>query len=192
MELQKHPSPTFPFHRVIVIGTTSSGKSTFSRQLAKLLGLDLIELDALHWESNWREAPDDVFLARVKKAISTEKWIVAGSYHIARDLIWPQAEAAIWLDYSLLRILWQLTRRTFTRWWTQEILWGTNRENLWVHFKLWSTDSLFHWLFKTYWKRKREYPLLLSLPQHKHLKVFRFKHPKETSEWLQIISKQKP
>jgi hypothetical protein len=39
-----------------------------------------------------------------------------------------------------------------------------------------------YWLFKTYWRRKRETPLLLE--QYPHLKVFHFKHPKETEEWI--------
>jgi adenylate kinase family enzyme len=181
--------PAFPYSKIIILGTTSSGKSTLAKRLAEMLGLDLIELDALHWEQNWREVPDEVFLASVETATKAQRWIVAGSYHIARDLIWARAEFAIWLDYSLGRILWQLTHRTFRRWWTQELLWGTNREHLWVHFKLWSTDSLFHWLFKTYWKRKREYPLLLSSTQYEHLKIIRFRHPRETEAWLQNIMK---
>lgn len=177
----------FPYRRVIMIGTTSSGKSTLSRQLADLLDLDLVELDALHWAPHWHEVPDDIFLQRVRTALASEKWVVAGSYHIARDLIWPHAEVAIWLDYSLWRILGQLTRRIFTRWWTRELLWGTNRENLWTHFKFWSTDSLYHWLFRTYWKRRKEYPELLSQPRYKHLQLIRFKHPGETEAWLQEL-----
>jgi adenylate kinase family enzyme len=179
---------SLPYRRLVVIGTTSSGKSTLAEQLAKRLDMDFIELDALHWEPDWQEAPLEIFRARVEKALrQSEGWVVAGNYHIVRDLVWPRAEVVIWLDYSLWRILWQLTRRTFARWWSQELLWGTNRENLWTHFKLWSQDSLFHWLFKTYWRRKREYPILLSQPEHQHLKLIRFTHPKETDEWLRNL-----
>jgi adenylate kinase family enzyme len=175
---------SFPYRRIVVIGTTSSGKSTLAARLAERLDMAFIELDALHWEPSWQEAPLEVFRARVQQATEAEKWVVAGNYHIVRDIVWPKAEAVIWLDYSLWRILWQLTRRTFRRWWTRELLWGTNRENLWKHFKLWSEESLFHWLFKTYWRRKREYPILLSRSEHRHLKLIRFKEPKETEEWL--------
>jgi adenylate kinase family enzyme len=179
---------SFPYSRIILLGTTSSGKSTLSKRLADLLDLELIELDILHYEPNWKVVPDQVFLAQVKTAIKAERWIVAGSYHVGRDLIWSKADFAVWLDYPLWWILWKLTSRTFTRWWTQELIWETNRENLWVHFKLWSTDSLFHWLLKTYWKRKQEYPTLLALPRYKHINVIRFTHPRETDEWLQTIS----
>jgi hypothetical protein len=124
----------------------------------------------------------------VETAITAERWIVAGNYHVVRDLIWPKAEAMIWLDYSLGRVLWQLTRRNFQRWWTRELLWGTNREPLWTHFKLWSTESLYHWLFKTYWRRKREIPALLLQPEHRHLKLIQFKNPNETNQWLDSLA----
>jgi hypothetical protein len=60
---------------------------------------------------------------------------------------------------------------------------------IWWHFKLWSEESLFHWLFKTYWRRKREIPLLLSQPENSHLKLIHFKHPRETEVWLNEFSK---
>lgn len=179
--------PSFPYQRVSVIGVTSSGKSTLAEKLAQRFDLSYIELDALNWEPNWQAAPLEVFRARVAKATQAPKWIVAGNYHVVRDLIWPGAEAVIWLDYSLGRVLWQLTRRSFKRWWTRELLWGTNYEPFWIHLKFWSTDSLYHWLFKTYWRRKREYPLLLSQPEHQHLKLLRFTHRDQTEEWLKSL-----
>lgn len=175
----------FPYKRVVVIGVTSSGKSTLAETLAERFGMHFVELDALHWEPNWHEAPLEVFRERVAKAVQAEKWVVAGNYHTVRDLIWPQAELVIWLDYAFLTVLWQLTRRTFKRWWNQELLWGTNREPLIQHFKLWSQDSLFHWLFKTYWRRRREIPVLLSEPDHQHLKLIQFRKPDETKKWLE-------
>ncbi|MCC6301075.1 MAG: adenylate kinase [Anaerolineales bacterium] len=175
----------FPYKRIVVIGATSAGKSTLAEKIAKRFSLDFIELDALHWEADWQEAPLDVFRERVRTATQTEQWIVAGNYSVVRDLIWSQAEAVIWLDYPFILVLKRLTRRTFNRWWTQELLWGTNREPLWVHFKLWSPDSLFHWLFRTYWRRKYETPKVLSLPQHRHLQLIHFKHPREAEAWLE-------
>jgi adenylate kinase family enzyme len=175
---------TFPYQRVVVVGVTSSGKSTLAERLARRFNLYYIELDALHWEPNWRGAPLEIFRARVEEATQAERWVVAGNYHTVRDLVWPKAEAVIWLDYPFLTVLWQLTRRTFKRWWARELLWGTNREPLWNHFKFWSNESLYKWLFQTYWRRKREYPMLLAQPEHCHLTLIRLKHPRETEAWL--------
>ncbi len=178
---------SFSYKRIVVIGVTSSGKSTLAEELASRFHLSGVDLDALNWEPNWQEAPLEVFRTRVEAATQSEGWVIAGNYHIVRDIIWPKAQAVIWLDYPLLTVLGQLTRRTFKRWWTQELLWGANRERLITHFKLWSQDSLFHWLFKTYWRRKREIPLVLSQPEHQHLKLIHFKHPKETNAWLKQL-----
>ncbi len=175
---------SFPYKRVVVIGMTGSGKSTFAERLAKRLDLDYIELDGLYWEPNWQAAPLEIFRLRVEKASQAEKWIAAGNYRSVRDLLWPRAEAVIWLDYSIWRVLGQLTRRSLARWWTHERLWGTNYEPFWIHLKIWSIDSLYHWLFKTYWRRRREYPALLSQPEYRHLRSIRFKHPGETEDWL--------
>jgi adenylate kinase family enzyme len=178
---------SFPFKRVVIIGVTSSGKSTLAETLAKQFNMNFIELDALHWEPGWQEAPLDVFRARVQEATRAERWAIAGNYRMVRDITWPKAEAVIWLDYPFLTVLGQLTRRTFRRWWNQELLWGTNRESLLNHLKLWSQESLFHWLFRTYWRRKREYKMLLSQPENQHLQVIRLKHPRETQLWLENL-----
>jgi adenylate kinase family enzyme len=177
----------FPYKRIVVVGTTSSGKSTLAKHLADTFGLDFIELDALHWEPNWQHVSDDVFRERVEKATQAESWAAAGNYRVTRDLLWGRAEAIVWLDYPLLFIFNRLWHRTWRRWWTQEELWNGNRERLWWHFKIWSDESLFHWLFKTYWRRQREYTALLAQPEYGHLKVFRFKSQKEVDEWLKML-----
>lgn len=175
---------SFRFTRVAVIGSTGSGKSTLAQRLAKKLGFDFIELDALHWEAEWREAPLEVFRERVRISTQAPAWVVAGNYSVVRDLVWERSEVLVWLDYSFPRTLWQLSRRTFLRWWNQEELWNGNRELFWVHFKIWSDESLFGWLFRTYWRRKREIPELLARPENKHLTVMRFNHPIETEDWI--------
>jgi adenylate kinase family enzyme len=174
----------FPFHRLVVVGTTSSGKSTLAKQIAERFGLDFVELDALHWDPNWTPAPLEVFRKRVETATRSGSWVVAGNYHVVRDLIWPHAEAVVWLDYSFPVVFWRLTARTFRRGLTGEELWNGNREKLWWHFKLWSDESLYHWLFKTYWRRKRETPQLLELPEHSHLQLIRLRSPRQADEWL--------
>ncbi len=177
-------SQSFPYRRIVVIGTTGAGKSTLAEQVAMKLGLDYIELDALHWEPNWNHASEEEFRRRVELATRSPGWTIAGNYGSVRDISWPQAEAVLWLDYPLPLILWRLWNRTWKRWWTKELLWGTNYEPLLSQFKLWSDDSLFKWAFKTYWRRKREYPKLFALPEYSHLKVFQFKTPLETDTWF--------
>ena len=178
-----------PHRRLVVIGTTSSGKSTLAERLANILGAKFVDLDTLHWEPNWVEAPDDVFRQRVEAATDATAWVVAGNYHAVRDIVWRKAQAIIWLDYPFHVVFWRLFIRTIRRVVTKEKLFSGNVENFWTQAKFWSNDSLFNWFFKTYWRRKREFPILFSLPENAHLTIIHFKHPKEAERWLTVNSK---
>jgi hypothetical protein len=72
-------------------------------------------------------------------------------------------------------------RRVFS----QEELWNGNRERLRDHF--FSRDSLYLWVFKTYWRRRREYPVHLRRPEFAHLTVVRLRSPQATDEWLTTL-----
>lgn len=178
---------TLPYKRIIVVGATGSGKSTTAERLAQRLGSCHIELDALYWQPNWVGTPDEEFLAKVDAATQAESWTLSGNYRRTRPITWQRADAVIWLDYPLPIVFWQLLKRTIRRAVKREVLWGTNVENFWKHLELWSDDSLFKWLFKTYWRRKREYPLLFAQLEYAHLKVFHFKSPKEMETWFNSL-----
>lgn len=177
----------FPYTKLIVVGTTSSGKSTLAGKLAVKLKLKYVELDALYWQPNWVGTPDDEFAVKVEEATRGERWVMAGNYSLTRPITWPRAEAVIWLDYSFPVIFWRLSVRTIRRAVTKEELWNGNREKFWWHLKLWSDESLFHWLFKTYWQRKRDYPQLFAQPEYSHLKVIQFETPWRTQNWFENL-----
>lgn len=170
-------------NRIVVVGTSGSGKTTLARQIAEKTGFVHIELDALNWRPHWQEAPVEEFRASVEKALTGDQWVVDGNYSKARDIIWVRADTIVWLDYPLYLILWRLTRRSFQRTITRENLWGTgNHETLWQHFL--TRDSLYWWVFKTYGRRRREYPILFKQSQYAHLTVIHHKSPRNAQIWL--------
>lgn len=176
--------PVYPDigQRIVVIGTTGSGKTTLASRLAQRLGCTHIEMDALHWEPNWTEAPTEVFRERVQKAATHERWVMDGNYSVVRDIAWPAADTVVWLDYPLPVILWRLLRRTLRRVFLHEELWNGNRERFATQFL--TPNSLFLWLFKTYWRRRCEYPEMLARPEYAHLALIRLRSPYETERWL--------
>jgi adenylate kinase family enzyme len=173
-----------------VIGSTGAGKTTFGRDLARRLDVPFVELDALAWGPNWKLVPVEVFKDRVTRAVAGDSWVIDGNYagRGARDLVWPRADAVIWLDAPLGVILVRLFRRAVRRSRSGEELWpGTgNRETLRNHFL--SRDSLFWWAVKSYWRRRRELPLVLARPEHAHLVVHRFRRAEEAAAWLETVT----
>src|SRR5215468_12140697 len=102
--------------RISVVGTSGSGKTTIASQLAGILRVPHIELDALHWGANWEPEPDEVFRSRVREAVGADHWVVDGNYNKrARDLVWARIDTVVWLDFSLRVILYRLLCRTIRR-----------------------------------------------------------------------------
>lgn len=176
--------------RLIVVGTTGSGKTTLAGQLSERLGYPHVELDALNWGPDWTQRPNEEFLALVSQATSGDRWVVCGNYSRTRDKLWPRADTVVWLDYPLPVVLWRLWWRTLGRFARQEELWNGNRERLWEHF--FTRRSLFLWALQTYGRRRREYPVLFGQPQHAHLKVFRFRRPGQTERWFSRLPSKLP
>ena len=170
--------------RISVVGTIGSGKTTFARKTSKLLRTPHIELDALHWEPTWVEAPNELFRERVKQSLQGDTWVADGNYHQVRDIVWGQADTVVWLDYPFRTIIARLTRRTLRRIRTHEKLWNGNQEHV---RGLFTRDSVFLWAVRTYRRRRRQYPILLSKPENSHLTVVRLRSPREATEFLSTL-----
>jgi adenylate kinase family enzyme len=144
--------------RVVVFGTTGSGKSRLAERLAAQTGLRVIELDALFWGRDWQPAPLELFRHRVEREIRDGGWIVVGIYGQVRDLTWRAADTLIWLDLPLPLVVWRLLRRTVWRALTRENLWGTgNRESFVRSF--FSRQSILLYALKTHRRNRRRFAI---------------------------------
>ncbi len=166
----------------MIVGNTCAGKTTLARHLSQVSGFPHVELDALHWGPGWAMPPLAEFREQVAETIAADSWIVDGNYSRVRDLVWRRAQTMIWLDYGAHLLLWRLVWRTFRRISTRELLWGKTRET-WRD-AIFHRDSLFIWLFRKQWRRRREYERLLQEEEYAHLDVVRVHSPGELAEWL--------
>ena len=142
--------------RLVVFGTTGSGKSWLAERLAAKLGLRLVELDALFWGPDWQPAPLELFRHRVECQTRDGGWIAVGIYGQVRDIVWQRADTLVWLDLPLPLVMWRLLLRTIRRIATREDLWGTgNRESL--RRTLLSRDSILLWALKTHRRNRRRF-----------------------------------
>jgi adenylate kinase family enzyme len=169
-------------NRIVVVGTTGSGKTTLAAQLGERWQIPHIELDAIHWGPNWTEMPTDLFRAQLTETLSGDCWVVDGNYSKVRDIVWGRATTLIWLDYPFSLIFYRLMKRTLHRVFWREKLWNNNQESFRNTF--FRKDSLIWWFFKTYRRNKQRYPKLFAEPAYAHLTVIRLCSPRATREWL--------
>jgi adenylate kinase family enzyme len=85
--------------RILVMGSSGSGKSTFARRLATATGLPFVSLDALYWQPGWQPSEPEPFGVRVTEAASAQGWIMDGNYtRFAGELRRERADTVIWFD----------------------------------------------------------------------------------------------
>ena len=168
--------------RVVVVGTTCSGKTTFARRLARAHGIPHIELDALYWLPDWVERPKEEFRALAADAAAQDKWVMDGNYSVARDLVWPRATCIIWLNYRFATVVWRGLNRTVRRSMSGEELFSGNRETFAKSFL--SRDSILRWLVTSYGRRKREYRRMFDEDVYPDAAKVEFRSPGEASVLL--------
>ncbi|MGZ3375972.1 MAG: hypothetical protein ACXU8S_05185 [Phenylobacterium sp.] len=167
--------------RMLAVGSTGSGKSTFARALAERIGAPHIEVDALNWDPGWTnlsvEDPE-TFRARVREAIRPEAWTCDGNYSVVRPLIIARATHLVWLDYSRAVIMPRVIRRSFVRALRGDELWpGTgNREE----FHRWlDREHPIRWAWDTHHHRRDSLAALLADSSTAHLQAHRLRRPGE-------------
>ena len=170
--------------RIQIIGNSCSGKSSLALEIARELCIPFVELDALHWLPNWvglsNENPD-LFRSRIRDATDGDRWVVAGSYtSFSQETFWPRLQTLIWLDLPRWRLLLRLCKRSWRRWRSRELLWGSNYERFWPQFKVWNqNDSLAWWIWTQDARRRRRLLSIAEDPQWAHIRVIRLTSVKE-------------
>ena len=168
-----------------VIGTSGSGKSTFSKQLAGKLNLAYIELDDLFWLDDWIESSDQVFFEKLERQLAMHPlgWVIDGNYSRSQHIKWAQVDTIIWIDFPFFLNLYQSTQRAFDRLIKQQHLWSSsnNKESLKMIF---SRDSIVLWMIKTHAKNRKKYLSLMQDPKMMHMQFIRLQSRKQVKDWL--------
>jgi adenylate kinase family enzyme len=167
--------------RIVIKGTSGSGKTVLAAELARRLGVAHIELDALYHGPNWSEPTPEAFRATVGAALAAEPdgWVADGNYDskLGRLLI-DAADTIVWLDLPLRVKFPRLWRRTRQRLRGDVELWNGNRESWRGALLGW--DALIPWMLRTHARHRREWPAAFGQDR----RCVRLRKVAEVERWL--------
>ena len=108
-----HPEDIRIMKRIAIIGCGGAGKSTLSRQLGAITGIEIIHLDRLHWKPGWTETPKDEWRRINEELVKGDSWIIDGNYGATMEIRLAAADTVIFLDYSRRVCIWRAFKRPF-------------------------------------------------------------------------------
>ncbi|MEM1321240.1 MAG: hypothetical protein AAGG75_13375 [Bacteroidota bacterium] len=97
--------------RVLVIGCSGSGKSTFATELARRTGLELIHLDQHYWKPHWIEPSKAEWTSISHQLTQKDHWVMDGNYGSTMDQRIERADTVIYLNMPTWLCLYRILKR---------------------------------------------------------------------------------
>ena len=169
--------------RIVVIGCSGSGKSTFSRKLQQVTGNPLHHLDKLYWLPGW-ELRSDVEQDRIQKELVKEdSWIIDGNYQRSLPIRLERADTVFFFDYPRRLCLYRALKRIVS-----------NRKRTRPDMGE-GCPERFDWEFmKFIWNfNKNNRPGLIALLEQApaDIEIQHFRRPREARDYLRALEEQK-
>lgn len=85
--------------KIVVIGSSGAGKSTFAKKLALVLDIPLYHLDQMNWRSGWQEVSKEEQKQMQLEVLKKDAWIIDGNYGGTLDVRLQEADTVVFLDF---------------------------------------------------------------------------------------------
>lgn len=176
-------------NRIVVIGTSGSGKTTTARALARTLDVPHLEMDSVMHAGGWNATPDDEFRRILGDFASQERWVMDGNYtsHGSREAVWPRADTVVWSDVPRRVVMSRVIRRTLRRTLTQEELWDGVREPIANLYKFDPYENIVVWAWTRFDHVRNKYERAMTDGSWSHATVYRLRSKSEIEHFLDSL-----
>ena len=97
--------------RIMILGSSASGKSTLACQLEGITGVKAVHLDRLFWNPGWVQTLGDETERKVIDAANSESWIIDGNYSRTMEYRLERASSVIYIDFNRYICIFRALRR---------------------------------------------------------------------------------
>lgn len=165
--------------KIVVIGSGGAGKSTFSRRLGEITGIEVIHLDKIYWLPDWTEPSKEEFEEILKVELEKREWIMDGNFKSTLELRLEKCDTVISLELPRTVCLYRALKRIFKyRGKTRPDMGEGCNEKIDLEFLMWV------WNFPK--KDKLKIEKVLEKFDGK-VKIIRLKSKSEVEEFLQTM-----
>ena len=98
-------------NKILILGSSGSGKSTFAKKLGELLNIEVVHLDLHYWKPNWINTPREEWKEKLKVLLQKDCWIMDGNYASSLDLRLKHADTVIFINSNRFKCLWRCFKR---------------------------------------------------------------------------------
>jgi len=165
--------------KIVILGYSGAGKSTFAKHLNKHYQIPVLYLDTIHFAPNWVERPDDVMEADMKAFMDQEHWILEGNYRRLCKNRYEDADQIFIFKMNRFYCLYQVIKRRIK-------YRHKHRESMAKGCKEKIDFSFFMWVLFTGRTKKRR-SFFKSIESKHQSKIIIFRKRKEVKAYLQQI-----
>ncbi len=176
--------------RVVVVGSSGSGKTTVARALAQRLDAPHLEMDAVFHARGWADVAHEEFLPTLDEFTTAERWIVDGNYTSqgTKELVWPRADTFVWLDVPRWAAMSRVVRRTLRRVVTREPLWGSVREPFSNLYSLDPHRNIIVWTWTRHGHLREKFETAMTDGSWDHATVHRLRSTSDVDRFLESLA----
>jgi adenylate kinase family enzyme len=161
-------------NKVAIVGCSGSGKSHLARQLGQALGAPVTHLDAVFYDDDWNELPQEKFAQAQEELVAGPNWVIDGNYNSTLPIRLRACDTVVLMDTSTLACLWGMFSRQLRH--------GSGHKGNGIHNRI-------HWGVIKYvatYRRKMRPRVLAKVAEHaQHADVVLLTSRRRTRRWLQ-------
>ena len=176
--------------RVVVVGSSGSGKTTFARRLSAILDMPYLEMDSVFHRDGLADEAHEDFLPTVDEFTSADRWIVDGNYTSqgTMEVVWPKADTFVWLDPPRRIAMARVIRRTLRRTVLRQELWEGVKEPFSNLYSLDPYKNIIVWTWTRHGHVRARYERALSDGNWSHASAYRLRSRSDIEGFLDRLA----